>query len=317
MSLNIIFAGTPEFAVPSLQALIDSNHTVVAVYTQPDRPAGRGQQLQASPVKLLAQKHNIPVYQPRTLRDPIAQEQLRALSPDLMVVVAYGLLLPEAVLAIPRLGCVNVHPSLLPRWRGAAPIQRTIAAGDSISGVTIMQLDAGMDTGPILKQASHPLSGHESSADLHDFFATMGAALLLETVDGLEVGRIKSVKQDDLLATHANKIQKEEAIVNWQMPASEIACLVRAFNPWPVTHTTFNDMVLRIWSARPVMLEAEEAPGVLTAIDKEGFCVATGQGLLKVLSVQVPGKKQMSAVEFVRGYASQLKIGQTQFGKPL
>lgn len=315
MPLKIIFAGTPAFAVPSLQTLIDSRHEVVAVYTQPDRPAGRGQQLQSSPIKQLAQAHNIPIYQPRTLRDPNVQEEMRALSVDLMVVVAYGLLLPEAVLAIPRLGCVNVHPSLLPRWRGAAPIQRSIAAGDTVSGVTIMQLDAGMDTGPILKQASHPLAGDESSADLHDFFAQMGAQLLVETIDGLAAQRIKAVKQDDHLATHANKIQKEEAIINWQKSANEIACLVRAFNPWPVVNTTLNDMTLRIWSAKAVMQTAEEAPGVLVSVDREGFSVATGDGLLKVLSVQVPGKKQMSATEFARGYASQLKISQTRFGK--
>ena len=315
MSFKIIFAGTPAFAVPSLQALIESDYDVVAVYTQPDRPAGRGRHLQAPPVKELAIKNNIEVHQPKTLRDDFVQTQLKAFEADLMVVVAYGLILPKAVLETPRLGCLNVHPSLLPRWRGAAPIQRTIEAGDERTGVTIMQLDEGMDTGPILLQATYDLAGDETSAQLHDLYSEKGADLLLETISGLKSGTILPQKQNDALATHAKKIEKHEAVINWQLPAKVIANQVRAYNPWPVTNTIFDEKTMKVWYAKAFDKPTDAKPGTLVDIDHEGFYVATGEGVLKILSVQLPGKKQMAAADFVRGYENVLKPNDTFFGK--
>jgi len=312
--LRIIFAGTPDFAVPSLQALIASDYDVIAAYTQPDRPAGRGRHLQASPVKELAIKHGIEVHQPKTLRDEFVQAQLRELDADLMVVVAYGLLLPKAVLDAPRLGCINVHPSLLPRWRGAAPIQRSIEAGDMESGVTIMQLDEGMDTGPILMQTKYQLDGDESSANMHDVFSQMGADLLLETIAGLDRGDIAPIKQDDAKATHAAKIEKQEAVIDWTQSATVIANKVRAFNPWPVANTRFDEQTLKIWESKAYDHKTNATPGTLIDIDHKGFSIATGDGVLKVLSLQMPGKKQMLATEFVRGYENLLKPNETVFG---
>ncbi|MCX7125946.1 MAG: methionyl-tRNA formyltransferase [Gammaproteobacteria bacterium] len=323
MPLKIIFAGTPEFAVPTLQLLLNSEHKVLAVYTQPDRPAGRGQHLHASPVKQLAQTHNIPVFQPKTLRDIDAQAELKKLNPDVMVVVAYGLILPQAVLSIPKLGCINVHPSLLPRWRGAAPIPRSIEAGDTETAVTIMQLDKGMDTGPVLKQEKYSLKGDETSQQLHDLFSVMGATLLLQTLNELSV--IIPVSQDDMLATHAAKIEKSEAVIDWNQPAVKINNKIRAFNSWPVANTIFNNEVLKIWEASSVSTNGSASendretlsrskPGILLKIEKEKFCIATGDGILEILSVQLPGKKQMSAGDFLRGHAAQLIVNETRFG---
>lgn len=314
MSLKIIFAGTPQFAVPTLQALIDSSHDVVAVYTQPDRPAGRGRHLKAPPVKALAIENNIIVRQPKTLRDEFALKQLQELNADVIVVVAYGLILPEAVLSIPSLGCVNVHPSLLPKWRGAAPIQRSIEAGDLLSGVTIMQMDKGMDTGPILKQVTHKLAGDEASADMHDFYSEMGAKLLLETLSSLEKNELTPIIQDNSQATYANKIDKQDAVINWNLSASVIANKVRAFNPWPVAQTTFDEQILRIWQASAIQTKSTASPGTLVDMDHKAFYIATGDGALKVTSVQLPGKKQMSAADFMRGYENALKPNDTVFG---
>lgn len=314
-SLRIVFAGTPDFSVPALQTLIDSKYEVIAVYTQPDRPAGRGQQLHASPVKVLAQACGISIYQPKTLKDAKAQDELRALKPDLMVVVAYGLILPQAVLDIPRFGCVNVHPSLLPRWRGAAPIQRTVEAGDVETGVTIMQLDAGMDTGPILKQEKITLVGDETSAKLHDQFAQLGATLLLDTIDGLVNQQIKPIPQDNNSATHAEKIRKDEALIDWTLPAKIIAQKVRAYNSWPVAYTTLHGERLRVWFAKADTMKTDLSPGVLVSIDNEAIYVATGDGVLKILSVQMPGKKQMSAAQFSQGHGNLLQVGETRFGE--
>lgn len=312
--LKIIFAGTPEFAVPSLNALLNSEHKVLAVYTQPDRPAGRGRQLQESPVKQMAKTHNIPVFQPKSLRDEDVENQLRELQADIMVVVAYGVILPEAVLNIPRLGCVNVHPSLLPRWRGAAPIPRSIEAGDSETGVTIMQLDKGMDTGPILKQEEYKLMGDETSGELHDLFSQRGAALLLETLYELENNLSAPIAQNNALATHAAKIQKEESVIDWHLSAIQINNKIRAFNSWPVAHTTFSDQTLRIWEAKAVNEKTKLSPGTLIRRDKQSFWVATGDGILDVLSVQLPGKKMVTAADFMHGHADSLIPGKTKFG---
>ena len=235
--LKIIFAGTPDFAASALSALIESEHDVVAVYTQPDRPAGRGRKLRASPVKELALKHDIPVLQPEKLKDAETHDVLRSFNADVMIVAAYGLILPQAVLDIPRLGCLNIHASLLPRWRGAAPIQRAIAAGDKESGITIMQMDAGLDTGDILLLSHCPINDNDNGGDLHDRLAEMGASSILEALKDIESGNTKPIKQDDALATYAHKLDKKEAIINWKDSAENIERLIRAFNPWPVAFT--------------------------------------------------------------------------------
>ncbi|OGT44902.1 MAG: methionyl-tRNA formyltransferase [Gammaproteobacteria bacterium RIFCSPHIGHO2_12_FULL_38_11] len=304
MSLKIIFAGTPKFAVPTLQLLIHSEHCLLAVYTQPDRPAGRGQHLHASPVKLISQENNIPVFQPKTLRDVEVQAELKKLNPDVIVVVAYGLILPQAVLDIPKYGCINVHPSLLPRWRGAAPIPRAIEAGDKETAVTIMQMDKGMDTGPILKQEKQALKGDETSEQLHDLFSKMGAQLLLKTLD--ELNTIMPIKQDNVLATHAAKIEKSEAVIDWNQSAIEINNKIRAFNSWPVASTVFNNQILKIWEAKVISEKVTAKPGEFIQISKERFCIATGDGVLEVLSVQLPGKKRMSAKDFLHGHAANI-----------
>ena len=237
-SLRIVFAGTPEFAASHLQALLDSEHSVVAVYTQPDRPSGRGQKLTPSAVKQLALKHDIPILQPVNLRSPEAQQELAAFNADLMVVVAYGLILPQVILDTPRLGCINSHASLLPRWRGAAPIQRAIEAGDSQSGVTVMQMEAGLDTGPMLLKVSTPILATDTGGSLHDRLATLGPDAVLQAIQGLTDGSLVGEKQLDGLATYAHKLNKQAAVIDWQRPATELDCRIRAMYPWPICHTT-------------------------------------------------------------------------------
>jgi methionyl-tRNA formyltransferase len=299
--LNIVFAGTPEFAAVSLQALLESDHRVVAVYSQPDRPAGRGRKLSASPVKQLALEHDIPVYQPVSLKDEAAQEQLRALKVDVMIVVAYGLLLPEAVLSIPAHGCLNVHASLLPRWRGAAPIQRAIMAGDSETGVTIMQMDAGLDTGDMLIRLSTPILPEDTGQSLHDRLAELGARALLLTLTELQLERLHPEAQDDSLATYAHKLDKAEAQLDWQHPALALCDKIRAFNPWPVAQSTIDDTTLRIWRASVLPHDAVATPGTVVAEDKSGIDVVTGEGVLRIHELQLPGKRPMTAQDFLNG----------------
>jgi methionyl-tRNA formyltransferase len=307
--LRIIFAGTPEFAAIALQALLNTPHHIVAVYTQPDRKAGRGLKLTESPVKVLAEHYNLPVYQPVSLKDEAEQEKLKNLNADVMIVAAYGMLLPAAVLNIPRLGCVNIHPSLLPRWRGAAPIQRTIFAGDKTSGVTIMQMDEGLDTGPMLLQREYTLDLEETTKTLHDKLATLGAELLIETLHLLADNQIKPEVQDNQKTTYANKITKEEALIDWSQPAQEIEYMVRAFNPWPVAHTTWQNQPLRIWQAKAVASESAEPRTILYA-GQDGIDIATGYGALRLLQVQLPGGKVLPIADFYHAKHDAFIVGE-------
>lgn len=299
--MRIVFAGTPEFAVPPLRALLDSPHDICGVYTQPDRPAGRGRKLTPSPVKVLAQESGLPVFQPETLKDETAQAQLRNLKPDLMVVVAYGLLLPRAVIDIPPLGCINIHASLLPRWRGAAPIQRSILAGDSETGVTIMYIEPRLDAGPMLLKKACPIGPDDTAGDLHDRLSRIGAEALLETLPLIDAGTAQPEIQDESLVTHAAKINKDDAQLDWSRPAAELQCQVRAFNPWPVAETVYRNQILRVWRATVVPASGSEPPGTLL-IDGENLDVVTGHDCLRLLEIQLPSGKRISARDFINGH---------------
>ncbi|MFM4959592.1 methionyl-tRNA formyltransferase [Aeromonas caviae] len=297
--LKLIFAGTPDFAARHLAALLSSGHEVVAVYTQPDKPAGRGQKLTASPVKELALAHDLPVYQPASLRNEAAQAELAALDADLMVVVAYGLILPKAVLDTPRLGCINVHGSLLPRWRGAAPIQRSIWAGDAETGVTIMQMDVGLDTGAMIRKVTCPIASDETSASLYDKLAGLGPQALVDTLDAMAAGDTAAEPQDDALANYAEKLSKEEARIDWSMDAVAIERCIRAFNPWPISWFEVAGQTVKVWQAEVVAQDHGQAAGTLLKADKQGIEVATGQGVLRLLTLQPPGKKAMSVSDLL------------------
>lgn len=297
--MRIVFAGTPEFAVPCLRAAA-RHQEVVAVYTQPDRPAGRGRGLMASPVKLEAIERGIPVFQPETLKDPAAQEQLRALQPDLMVVVAYGLILPKAVLAIPRHGCWNVHASLLPRWRGAAPIQRAIQAGDAETGVCLMQMEAGLDTGPVLLEQRTAIGGADTGGQLHDRLAELGAQVLADGLGLLRAG-LKPVAQPQPEAgvTYAHKLDKAQARLDWNEDAGALARRVRAFNPWPIAEASLAGERLRIHGAVSLADNQGKAPGTVLAASKDGIDIACGQGALRLRVVQREGGKAITAADYL------------------
>lgn len=317
--LKIIFAGTPEFSVPPLNALIESPHEVIAVYTQPDRPAGRGRKLTPSPVKQCAEAHGIPVYQPQRLKEAADQQALIDLQADLMVVVAYGLILPPAILQAPRLGCINIHASLLPRWRGAAPIQRAILAGDRETGITIMQMDEGLDTGDMLLKKTCPILEDDTGSSLHDRLSQLGAEALMEALPGIAAQSLQGEKQDDSLANYAEKLHKAEALIDWTRPAAAIRAQVNAFNAWPVAQTPIDlkgngePQMLRIWCAEVLPAEAvrsEANPGTVISCNKQGIDIVTGDGVLRVTQLQLPGKKPMDAASFVNANdISGLQLG--------
>ncbi len=307
--MNLVFAGTPEFAAVHLQALLQAGRTVRAVYTQPDRPAGRGRRLRPSPVKELAISRGIEVQQPPTLRDAQAQATLRALRPDLVIVVAYGLLLPRPVLETPPLGCINVHASLLPRWRGASPIQRAIWAGDPETGVSIMQMDEGLDTGPVLRVARCSIAPTDTAGRLHDRLAALGAQTLIDSLRDLQAGRIEATVQDARVASYAKKVDKAEARLDWSRPAAELARWVRAFNPWPVTWTLHRGQQWRVWDAEARPLGQPAAPGQVVAADSAGIDIATAEGLLRIRRLQLPGGRPVSAQDYLNAHPSP--IGET------
>lgn len=297
--LNIIFAGTPDFAARHLQALIESEHKVIAVYSQPDRPAGRGKKLQSSPVKALALEHHIPVFQPTSLRNEEAQAELAALDADIMVVVAYGLILPQVVLDTPRLGCINVHGSILPRWRGAAPIQRALWAGDDATGVTIMQMDIGLDTGNMLLKTHLAIENSDTSATLYEKLAQQGPAALVDALAGLAQGSLTAEPQDETLANYAEKLSKEEALLDWNKPAQQLWREIRAFNPWPASHFSHMEASIKVWQATTAELTTPAAPGTIITADKNGLAIATGEGMIILQSMQLPGKKAMPVADIL------------------
>jgi methionyl-tRNA formyltransferase len=310
-SLRIGFAGTPQFALPALRALLASRHEVVGVLTQPDRPAGRGRELRASPVKLLAAQHSLPVDQPSTLKTPEGRAALAAWAPDLLVVVAYGLILPPAVLELPRLGCLNIHGSLLPRWRGAAPIQRAILAGDAETGVSIMKLDAGLDTGPVLLERRRAIGPHDTAGDLHDALSELGAQALLEAIEGLADGSLEPRAQPDEGVTYAAKIDKSEAPLEWNRDARSLDRQVRAFNPWPVAETRLADEPVRV--LRATVAEAagrHAAPGTLLGLAADGLRIACGEGVLAVQELQRAGRRPVAA----RDFANAVRLDGLRFG---
>ncbi|MGH8397918.1 MAG: methionyl-tRNA formyltransferase [Gammaproteobacteria bacterium] len=298
--LRIAFAGTPDFAVTALNALVSVRRDVIGVWTQPDRHAGRGRKLGASPVKRRALELQLPVYQPATLKTIEAQAQIKNAAPDVMIVAAYGLLLPDAVLRIPRYGCINIHASLLPRWRGAAPIQRAILAGDAESGITLMQMARGLDTGDILATQRMVICDDDTAQTLHDRLAILGAEAVLELLE--RIPDVKPVSQDDSHATYAEKLTREEAVINWTLPAEILARQVRGYNPWPVAHSDWQGEHLRIWRAQAISSLVTQAPGTILNAGREGIDVATGKGALRIIELQAAGRRVMPAADFAHAH---------------
>ena len=294
--MKIVFAGTPDFAALSLNALLAAGHDIALVLTQPDRPSGRGMALRASPVKIAAEASGIDVFQPLTLKDPATQERVRAVQADAMIVAAYGLILPQAVLDMPRFGCINIHASLLPRWRGAAPIQRAIEAGDTESGVCIMQMEAGLDTGPVLLSGHVPIAADETAGTLHDKLADMGARLIVETLAKLP---IDAVVQPEIGVTYAAKIEKAEAQIDWRRPAREIERQIRAFNPFPGAAGTLDGAAIKVW--RSELVAAAAPPGTVVSVERSGIVVACGDGGLCLTELQKAGGKRLPVAQFLAG----------------
>jgi methionyl-tRNA formyltransferase len=308
--VRLVFAGTPDFAATGLKALIAAGHTIVGVYSQPDRPAGRGRKLQPSPVKQVALDHEIPVFQPETLKTAEAQKQLADLKPDVMIVAAYGLILPKAVLDIPTHGCLNIHASLLPRWRGAAPIQRAIAAGDSETGITIMQMDEGLDTGAMLLKSLTAIDTSDTGGSLHDRLAELGGKAIIEALELLKKGELTGEPQNDDLACYASKLSKTEGHIDWATDATAIERLVRAFNPWPGTYTDLGDQRIRIHEARALVTDSDAFPGTVVHRDRDGIDIACGNGTLRITRLQLPGSRAQSVNDLINGGKELLMPGQ-------
>ena len=304
--MKAVFMGTPEFAVPTLQALID-HHEVLAVVTQPDKQRGRGKKMQFPPVKEKAVEYDIPVYQPQRARDEEFIEELKNLNPDVIVVVAYGQILPESILNIPKYGCINVHGSLLPKYRGAAPIQWAVLDGEEKTGITTMYMEKGLDTGDMIDKAEVVLDKKETAGSLHDKLMVLGADLLLETLKKLEDGTAVREKQNDEESCYAKMLSKDMGQIDFTKSAREIECLIRGLNPWPSAYTDWNGKVMKIWEAGVLDENTDAKPGTIVKVEKDGFFVQTGDGLLKVLALQIPGKKRMEADAFLRGY--QIETG--------
>lgn len=299
--MKIIFAGTPDFAVPALQMLIDSNHQICAVYTQPDRPAGRGRKLTPSPVKTLALVNDIPVFQPETLKTEEDLKQLASLDADLMVVVAYGIILPQTVLDTPKQGCINIHGSLLPRWRGAAPIHRALIAGDKKTGVTIMQVVKRLDAGDMLHKEECVITDENTSSDLHDKLANLGAIGLKKVLAQIDAGILVAEKQDETQVTYAEKLEKSESLLDWTLSAVELDRKIRGLNSWPVAQTLYHGKVLRVWKAKVAGDENKLPPGTVIQQGKR-MSVTTGEGVLDLLEIQLPGKKRMDVLAFLNAH---------------
>lgn len=315
--LRLIFAGTPDFAAAQLQALIDNGqHDIVAVYSQPDRKSGRGKKLKATPVKQIALDNNIPVYQPTSLKDQTAQQQLHVLEADLMVVVAYGMLLPQQVLDIPQYGCINIHASLLPRWRGAAPIERAIEAGDSETGITVMQMDKGLDTGDMLLKQTLEIHSSDTGDSLRERMSSMAAAALLTVLEQICQASVRAEAQNTQLATYANKLNKAEAKLDWQQSAQLLALKIRAFNASNVCYSQLQGERIKVWLAEPVGNVATDfditspaEPGTILSADKTGIHVACGTGVLRLMRLQLPGGKQLSCADILNSKAALLQPG--------
>ena len=302
--MRVIFAGTPDFAASALAALIEAGHEILVVLTQPDRPKGRGMKLTPSPVKTLALQHNLPVWQPENLKDTAVQQQLRDLQADVMVVAAYGLLLPAAVLSIPEHGCLNIHASLLPRWRGAAPIQRAIEAGDVESGVCIMQMDVGLDTGDVLLSRNTPITDDTTAAQLHDALAVVGAEAIVEALAKLP--ELTAVPQPETGVTYAQKLSKADAEIDWALGAKQIHNKIRALNPVPGAWSRLNGQVIKIWTSSVLEMSSTATTGSIVAADKQGIAVQAGEGVILIIELQASGSKRMAAAAFVAGHADLL-----------
>lgn len=300
MSLRIVFCGSDSIALPCLAALKNSPFIFCGIYTQPDRPKGRGRKLAPGPIKIWAEENNISVYQPEKITDDVLV-QLKELQPDIIIVMAYGIIVPQKFLDVPRLGCVNLHVSLLPKWRGAAPIQRAVLSGDIETGVTMMQMDAGLDTGNILAQYKTEILPNTTSADLQKKLGEIGANNLVKLISDLHAGLINSRKQDATAVTYAKKLSKAEAEINWHLPAVIIDRMIRAFNPWPVAFTHFNGESIRIWQAEIVAIKNSAQPGEIISLQKSGMDVATMDGVIRITKLQLPGKKQMLVADLLNG----------------
>ncbi|WP_100638876.1 methionyl-tRNA formyltransferase [Marinobacter salexigens] len=308
--MRLVFAGTPDFAATALKALLKTHHTIVGVYSQPDRPAGRGRKLQPSPVKQVALDNDIPVFQPESFKAPEARQELADLKPDVMIVAAYGLILPQAVLDIPAHGCLNIHASLLPRWRGAAPIQRAIAAGDAETGITIMQMDKGLDTGNMLLKSATPIAADDTGGSLHDRLADLGGQAIIDALALLEKGELQGEVQNDDDACYAHKLSKEEGHIDWSLSAQAIERLIRAFNPWPGTYTDFEQQRLRIHEAIAIEEQSQKPAGTVIRREREGIDIACGTGALRIARLQLPGSRAQSVNDLINGGKQLLLPGQ-------